>query len=54
MINGLDIYYTTKKIVASGLKPVSANNKKITSGLKPVSTRGNGCKKILRGLKILQ
>ena len=48
------IFIIQQKIVASGLKPVSANNKKITSGLKPVSTRGNGCKKILRGLKILQ
>ena len=43
-----------KKVVASGLKPVSSNNKKIASGLKPVSTRGKGCNKIGRGLRILQ
>ena len=54
MINGLDIYYS-KKVSASGLKPVS-NNKQIrkASGLKPISTKGGSCKKYGRGLKILQ
>ena len=54
MINGLDIYYS-KKVSASGLKPVS-NNKQTqkASGLKPIS-KGKGCKKIHgQGLKILQ
>ena len=55
MINGLDIYYS-KKVSASGLKPVS-NNKQQTQkadGLKPIS-KGKGCKKIHgKGLKILQ
>ena len=54
MINGLDIYYS-KKVSASGLKPVS-NNKQTrkASGLKPISTKGGSCKKYGRGLKILQ
>ena len=60
MINGLDIYYSnvgkglkpiSNKQTASGLKPVS--NKKTGSGLKPIS-KGGGCKKYGRGLKILQ
>ena len=60
MINGLDIYYTSKNIgqglkpvskTASGLKPIS--NKKTASGLKPIS-KGQGCKKIGKGLEILQ
>ena len=57
MINGLDIYYTSKNIgrglkpkTASGLKPIS---KKTASGLKPIS-KGRGCKKVGSGLKILQ
>ena len=58
MINGFDIYYS-KKVSGSGLKPIS----KTASGLKPVSKKANGlkpiskagsCKKIGRGLKILQ
>ena len=49
MINRLDIYYS--KNVGQGLKPVG--NKKTASGLKPVS-KGGSCKKIGRGLKILQ
>ena len=49
MINGLDIYYS--KNVGGGLKPIS--NKKTASGLKPIS-KGGSCKKIGRGLKILQ
>ena len=54
MINGLDIYYTSdKEQHANGLKPVSTKRQK-ASGLKPISTRGEGCKKIGRGLKILQ
>ena len=60
MINGLDIYYS-KNIgrglkpvskTASGLKPISTN-KKTAFGLKPIS-KGGSCKKIGRGLKILQ
>ena len=72
MINGLNIYYSSKnigrglkpvsktasglkpisnKITASGLKPIS--NKITASGLKPIS-KGKVCKKIGRGLKILQ
>ena len=49
MINGLDIYYS--KNIGRGLKPVSAN--KAASGLKPIS-KGGSCKKIGKGLKILQ
>ena len=49
MINGLDIYYS--KNIGRGLKPVG--NKKTANGLKPIS-KGKGCKKIGRGLKILQ
>ena len=60
MINGLNIYYS-RKISGSGLKPISqkANglnpvaNKQKANGLKPIS-KGKGCKKIGRGLKILQ
>ena len=61
MINGLDIYYSknigqglkpiSKKVSGSGLKPIS--NKKTANGLKPIS-KGASCKKIGRGLKILQ
>ena len=56
MINGLDIYYS-KKVSASGLKPVSNNNKQTqkADGLKPISNnKGGSCKKYGRGLKILQ
>ena len=60
MINGLDIYYS-RKISGFGLKPVSniafglksVSNKNIASGLKPIS-KGGSCKKIGRGLKMLQ
>ena len=60
MINGLNIYYS-KKVSGSGLKPISqkANglkpvaNKQKANGLKPIS-KGNGCKKVGSGLKILQ
>ena len=58
MINGLDIYYTSKNI-GRGLRPVSTNyNKQQTvsikaKGLKPVS-KGKGCKRVGRGLRILQ
>ena len=62
MINGLDIYYS-RKISGSGLKPVSTNketasglkpiSKKTASGLKPIS-KGGSCKKIGKGLEILQ
>ena len=58
MINDLNIYYTSKNI-GRGLRPVSTNNNKqqiisnIGRGLKPIS-KGKGCKKIGRGLKILQ
>ena len=58
MINGLNIYYTSKNIgrglpvskTASGLKPIST---KTASGLKPISKAGS-CKKYGKGLKILQ
>ena len=66
MINGLDIYYSKnigrglrpfsnndKKIVSSGLKPVSTNKRRQASGLKPISNKGRGYK-IGKGLKILQ
>ena len=65
MINGLDIYYsknigqglkpvsTNKKVNGSGLKPISTNRKVRGSGLKPI-IKGGSCKKIGRGLKILQ
>ena len=55
MINGLDIYYS-KKVSASGLKPISKQQSISTKGrgLKPIS-KGKGCKKIHgKGLKILQ
>ena len=56
MINGLDIYYTSKNI-ERGLKPISNNKQQTIStkgrGLKPIS-KGKGCKKIGRGLEILQ
>ena len=62
MINGLDIYYS--KNIGKGLKPISNNNNnnnnnrqtfsQKANGLKPISTKGRGCKKIGRGLKILQ
>ena len=56
MINGLDIYYS--KIIGKGLKPISNNNKQTilqkAEGLKPISNKGGSCKKIGRGLKILQ
>ena len=48
MINGLNIYYS-KKVSGSGLKLISQK----ANGLKPIS-KGKGCKKIRRGLKILQ
>ena len=57
MINGLDIYYS-KKVSASGLKPISTNNNNKQTmkarGLKPISNKGGSCKKYGRGLKILQ
>ena len=49
MINGLDIYYS--KNIGRGLKPIA--NKQKANGLKPIS-KGASCKKIGRGLKILQ
>ena len=57
MISGLDIY--SSKNIEQGLQPVSTNNNKqqtisnIGRGLRPVS-KGGKCKKIGRGLKILQ
>ena len=51
MINGVYIYYSRQ---ASGLKPVSTNKKQQANGLKPVSNKGGACKKIGKGLKILQ
>ena len=47
MINGLDIYYS--KNIGRGLKPIA----KTASGLKPIS-KGGSCKKVGKGLKILQ
>ena len=55
MINGLDIYYS--KNIGRGLKPVGTNKQTIlqkANGLKPISNKGGSCKKIGRGLKILQ
>ena len=62
MINRLDIFYS-KKVNGSGLKPISnkqkanglkpVSNKQKANGLKPIS-KGGSCKKIGRGLKILQ
>ena len=59
MLNGLDIYYS--KNIGRGLKPVSKtanglkpiSNKQKAYGLKPIS-KGGSCKKIGKGLKILQ
>ena len=59
MINRLDIYYSKNNgrglrpisKIASGLKPVS--NKNVASGLKRIS-KGGSCKKVGRGLKLLQ
>ena len=56
MINGLNIYYS--KNIGRGLKPIGNNNKQQTilrkaNGLKPIS-KGASCKKIGKGLKILQ
>ena len=59
MINGLDIYYSEN--IGQGLKPVSKtasglkpiNNKQKANRLKPIS-KGGSCKKIGKGLKILQ
>ena len=55
MINGLDIYYTSKKKqYANGLKPVSTKRQQ-AKRLKPISTiKGGSCKKIGRGLVILK
>ena len=55
MINGLDIYYI-KKSYAKGIAPVSTNKKlQSAKGIKPISTnKGGSCKKIGRGLRILQ
>ena len=57
MINGLDIYYS--KNIGRGLKPIGTNNKQQTisqkaDGLKLISIKGASCKKIGRGLKVLQ
>ena len=52
MINGLDIYYS--KNIGRGLKPVSTNKKQKANGLKPICNKGQGCKKVGKGLKILQ
>ena len=52
MINGLDIHYS--KNIGRGLKPISKQQTQKAKGLKPISTKGQGCKEIGRGLKILQ
>ena len=46
MINGLDIYYTSKNI-GRGLKPISKQQtiSNIGRGLKPIS-KGGSCKKV--------
>ena len=53
MINGLNIYYTSKNI-GRGLKPISNNKQQTISnigrGLKPIST-GKGCKKVWKRIK---
>ena len=57
MINGLDIYYSKKeRFYGKGLAPISTNKKpQSANGLKPISTnKGESCKKIGRGLRILQ
>ena len=55
MINGLDIYYS--KNIGKGLQPISQK----ANGLKPISNKqkasglkGGSCKKVGKGLKILQ
>ena len=55
MINGFDIYYTSKNI-GQELKPISTQKLVVSGkGLKPISTsKGRGCKKIGGGLKILK
>ena len=53
MINGLDIYYSNKK-VGQGLKPISNKQTIKAKGLKPISNKGGSCKKYGKGLKILQ
>ena len=52
--SGLKPISTNKKVSGSGLKPISTNKKVSGSGLKPISNKGASCKKIGRGLKILQ
>ena len=54
MINGLDIYYS--KNIGRELKPVSKQQiiSQKAKGLKPISNKGGSCKKIGKGLKILQ
>ena len=54
MINGSNIYYTSKNI-GQGLKPISKQQTISTKGrgLKPIS-KGKGCKKVGSGLRILQ
>ena len=57
MINGLDIYYSKKeRTYGKGLAPVSTNKKpQFAKGLERVSTnKGGSCKKIGKGLRILQ
>ena len=57
MINGLDIYYSKKeRTYGKSLAPVSTNKKpQSAKGLKPVSrNKGGSCKKIGKGLRILQ
>ena len=52
----MDLIFIYSKKVGQGLKPVSTNNKQTqkAKGLKPISNKGGSCKKIGRGLKILQ
>ena len=57
MINGFDIYYSKKeRSYGKGLAPVSTNKKhQLVKGLKPISTnKGGSCKKVGKGLRILQ
>ena len=57
MINGLDIYYSKKeRSYVKGLAPVTTNKKpQSAKGLKPISTnKGGSCKKVGKGLRILQ
>ena len=57
MINGLNIYYSKKeRSCGKSLAPVTTNKKpQSAKGLKAISTnKGGSCKKVGKGLRILQ